>query len=202
MGKDAYEAFMRLSFIRSGSEGRTEEPFVARDGALDLPAIPVKAVVEATLHLRTIFRRRRPGAASLVQGDHCGPDAELLAAEPMVVLCIIGCVGQKTVKADIIGGLSDCLRELGRVVAGPPAHHRARKQVRCAVADYGQLGPAFASKGPVAPALDVVGTDVLGFKTGGIDSRLGALIDQPQASGSLENSSDKRLESPFFSRRF
>ena len=59
MGKDAYEAFMRLSFIRSGSEGRTEEPFVARDGALDLPAIPVKAVVEATLHLRTIFRRRR-----------------------------------------------------------------------------------------------------------------------------------------------
>lgn len=201
MSKDAQNGFAVLRIVVPGPQARAQEPLVAADGTFDLPTIPVEAPVEATLHLRTILGGGRLAGPSGVQRDHGGPNAQLLTAQPMVVLGVVSGVGQKTVKGHVGRGLLDGFGELRRIVAGAAADHDASQKVRCGVADDRQLRPLLAPKGPVALAIDIVGAGVPRFKTGGVDGRLGALLDQPSGSGVLEDSSEKRLESPFFRRR-
>lgn len=201
VSKDPHEAFIGLGLVGPGSQRRAEEALVARYGAFYLPAVPIEMFMEAALHLCAVFGRRWFICPSGVQGDHGGSNAQLLAAEPVVVLCIIGCVGQKTVKAHVSGGLFDGFGQLRRVVAGPPADHDPRKQVRSGMTDYRQLRPMLASKGPVALPVDVIRAGVPRFKARGVDGRFGALIYESSGSGTLENGSAKRFKSPFFTRR-
>lgn len=192
---------MILGLIESGSQGRTQEPFVARDGTFDLPAIAVDAVVETSFHLGAVLGGRSFLAPSWVQRDHSGTYAKFLAAQAMVVFRIVSGIGQEPVKVQVLGGLSYSGRELGRVIARPPSDHGPGKQVRSGMAHEGQLWPTLAPKAPVALALDVVTAGMAGLQTRGINSRLRALLDQPSGSCAVENGPHKRIESPFFRRR-
>lgn len=201
MSKHAQQALLRLSFVSSRLQRRAEKAFVAADGALDLPPLPVDAPGEAPPHLCPIPRPGRPVACPLVQGDHRGADAQLFAAEPVIMLGVVGRIGQQAVQGQILGRLSYSLPELGRVVARPSAHHNAGKKVRSSVAHDRQFGPSSASEALVALALNIVGAGMPTLQARGVDGSFGAFIDQSELPGSLETSSDKRLESPFFSRR-
>jgi len=201
VGQDADQTFVRLSLVVARPQGGAEEAFVAADGALDLPPLPVEPPRETAGHLRPISRLGRPMAPSLIQRDHREPDTQFFAAEPVVVLGIVGGVSQKAVKPHMSGCLPERFRKLGGVIAGASGHHDAGQQVCGGVADHSQLGPLPAPKRPVAVAINVIGAGMAGLQTRRVDGSFGAFIDQSELSGSLETSSDKRLESPFFSSR-
>ena len=199
MGQDADQTFVRLSLVGARPQGRAEEPLVAADGAFDLPAVAVDVPGETPLHLCPIPRLRRPMAPALIQGDHRGPDAQLLAAEPVVVLGVVGGVGQKAVKHHMAGSLPERFGKLGRVVAGASRHHHPGQKVRGGVADYRELGPLLAPKRHVAAAIHVIGAGMAGLQARGVNGPFGALINQSELFCSAKTSSDKRLESPLFS---
>src|SRR5262249_22102574 len=79
-------------------QGRPQPPLVPPEGASRLRRLAVPPLGEAPPHLPAIFRLGPlpPGAAA-VQRDHRRADQPLLAAEPMVVLGVIGGVGQHPV---------------------------------------------------------------------------------------------------------
>jgi hypothetical protein len=156
--------------------------------------------MEPTCHLRPVMARGRRVGPALVYGNHRRANPQLPPAEGVVMLGVVGGVGQKTVKSQVPCGLAHGLWELRRVVAGPAADHRPCKQVRGAVADDGQLRPVPAALEPSA-AGQVVEAGLVGLQARGVYSGLGALLDQAAKGGSAENGSKKRPESPPFSKR-
>ena len=202
MGQDADQAFLRLGLLTVGPQARAQEPLVTADGALYLPPVPIDAPVKPPGHLRPIPALGRRMGPSLVQGDQRGANAKLFAAQPVVVLGVVGGIGQQPVERYVPCGLFEGLWKLGRIVAGSLCDHHPGKQVRGGVADYGELGPPAAPKRPVAVAVHVVGAGVSGLQARGVDGPFGTLVDQSQLPCALETSSDKRPESPFFSSLF
>lgn len=184
MCQDSEVAFAILGLVASSAQRRTEEAFVPRDGAFGLPSVIVDMPGKAAFHLPPVWG---PGSffarASWVQGDHRGGDAESLSAEAMIVLAVVGGVGQKPIPAHVAGGLDHGFGELGGVVGGTSAGNDTGNQVGSGVTDDGQLGPAQATEALVALALHVIGTGVPGLKTCGVDGALGTLVDQAQAVG-------------------
>ena len=201
MRQHAQEAFAGLSVVAGGPYGRPQDALVLADGALHLPTLTVDTPVKPARHLRPVMPRRRPVRPALVDGDDCRSNPQLPSAQGVVVLGVVGGVGQQTVKPQVPCGLTHSLGELGRVVAWPTADHRPRKKVCGAVAHYGQLRPVLAAFEPSA-AGQVVEACLAGLQTCSVDGGFGALVDQVAASSSAENGSKERLESPPFSRRF
>ena len=203
MCQDSEVAFAVLGLVASSAQRRTEEPFVPRDRAFGLPSVIVDTLGKALLHLPSVLGRGTFVARTpLIQGDHRGADAESLSAEAMIVLAVVGGVGQKPIPAHVAGGLEHGFGELRGVVRGTSAGNGARNQVGPGVTNDGQLGPAKAAEMPVALALHVVGAGVPGLKTRGVNGALGTLVDQAQAVGAPECGCKQLLESPFFSSRF
>jgi len=200
VGKHANAAFGVLSLIVARSERGAQAPLVAGNSALDLPAIPIDALGEASFHLCAVLGRGEP-APSGVQGNDTGADAELLAAKFMVVFPVVGSVCQNAIDIQHLRRLPYSLGELGRIVAWPPAHHGASNQVRSGMTHERQLRPNLAQKAPVALPVNVVGADVARFQTSGVHGHLRALIDQLSLLGTFESGPEKRLKSPFFTSR-
>jgi len=203
MCQDSEVAFAILGLVASGAQRRTEEPFVSRDRAFGLPAVIVDTPGKALFHLPSVLGRGAfVAGTSLVQGDHRGADAELLSAEAMIVLAVVGGIGKKPVPAHVASSLDHGFGELWGVVGRTSAGNDTRNQVGSGVTDDGQLGPAKAPEVPVALALHVVGAGVSGLKTCGVNGPLRTLVDQAQAVGAPECGCKEPLESPFFSSRF
>jgi len=189
-----------LSLVATRSERGAQAPLVAGDSALDLPAIGVDSFGKTSFHLRAVFGRGKL-TPPCVQGNDAGADAKFLAAEPVVVFPVVGSVCQKPVNIEDPRRLCYSLGKLGRIVARAPTDHGARKQVRIRMAHKRQFGPRPARKGPVALPVHIVGAGVTGFQAGGVHGHLRAVIYQPQLFGALESRPQKRLKSPFFTRR-
>jgi hypothetical protein len=119
----------------------------------------------------------------------------------VVVLGVIGRVGQNAVKPHMGGSLTERLGKLGRIVAGASRDHDAGQKVRGRVTDHRELRPLPAPKRPIAVTVYVVEAGVAGLQPRGVNGPFGAFADQPELSCALEASPDKRLESPFFSSR-
>lgn len=201
MRQDADQTLLRLRLVAACPQGRAEEPFVAADGAFDLPPLPVEAPGEMPGHLPPILRTRRSVASARIQGDHRGADAQFLPAEPVVVFGVVGGVSQQAVETHAGGSLTQRFGELGRVVARTTADHDAGQKVTLRVADHGELRPFSAPERPVAVAIHVVGAGVSSLQARGVDGPLGVLPDQPERCCTLEAGSGKRVESPLFSSR-
>lgn len=56
MCEHSEQAFAGLSLFAAGAKGGTEQAFIARDGALDLPALTIAFAVGRVFHLPAILR--------------------------------------------------------------------------------------------------------------------------------------------------
>jgi hypothetical protein len=71
-----------------------------------------------------------------------------------------------------------------------------------AVADHGQFGPELLQAGLLTAPKGVILADVADLEAGGVDGAFWTLVDQAERAGASEAGGQKRLKSPFFSRRF
>ena len=138
-----------------------------------------------------------------VEGDHGAVDAQLFAAQLVVVLGVIAFVRQDPVWMEIRPRLSHGCRALRRGLAEAGADHDPGDQVAGRMGDGRELGPTCppASPGVLAPSVLAIGADVMGFQAGGVDSGFGIPVDQATGTGPGEASGQEVMESPFFMRR-
>ena len=202
MGEDPQVALAVLSSLPVRTQSRTQDAFVLRNGAFHLPAMAVDPAGKSPLHLSSIFGAR-PGrrVSARIERDHRRTNPELLAAELMVRLRVVGHVGEHTVPVDHPRGLVHRLGEEGIVVAGTATDHRGGPQMAGGMADHGQLGPELLQTGLLTASEGVIVADVSDFEARGIDGAFRALVDQAERAGTSEDGGQKRLKSPFFCRR-
>ena len=200
MYKNPVQTFTMPPTGCSGGQRGPEDPLESREYAFGLPAMTVHSARKTLLHLATIAAvcglTRAPG----VHRDDGGADAQLLAAEPMVRLRVIGTVAQQPVDREPINGLRDGGLEIRRIVARPGPHPRGSDEMRVVVADDRQLGPPAVPFG-AAPPMQEVPADVMTLQAGGINAGLALVFQQASGLGDTENSVEQQIESPFFRSR-
>jgi len=202
MGQNSQQALALLGGVVACPQCRVESSLVPRDHALDLPAMPVNSLGETALHETSVstLGPATPGIPA-VDGDGRGANAQLLSAQDVVALAVIGGVGQQAGQADIPNGLAHGRGELRMVIAGPPDHHGTSDQVGLRMTDDRQLRPATTAESPVSTAFDEVGADVMGLQAGRVDGPLALGGDQAALGNSLEDDRQQAMESPFFINR-
>lgn len=203
MSEHTEKAFAMLSRFCASTERRSQSALVLRDRTLGMPTVPIHPFVEPPFHLLPVLALGpRATAAPRVQRNHRGANPQFLAAQPMVVLAVVGGIGQQPVEVDVARSLTHGLWELRRVVARPPARHGPREQVRVGFTHDRELRPMPSRVRLGARSTHIVGTGVPALQAGGIDGPLGVFPDQAGGSGPVEHCVQEALESPFFRRRF
>jgi hypothetical protein len=181
------------------AQGRSEAALVARDGALDLPALAVNTAEEAPFHLPAVFGRGPRSGAAFARGNDGRTDAELFPAQHMVVFGVVAGIGQEPVEADVASGLNHSRGKLRRVLRGAETHEGAGQKMALPMADQRQLRPAKTGMAFVSPAPDVVAAHVTALQARGIDDALGAFLpDQCALPRPLEDDSLEKNEGVFF----
>ncbi len=180
MGEDAKDEFAGLGVIAAGGQSRSEPPFVLTEAALCVPALVVEGAVEAFAHAPSVWRLRpAPPGVAPVEADHRPPNAEVFAAEPVVVLGVVTRIAQDSVDSDQRACLPHGGNEVGRVLARPDAGHRSQNEMGGRVHDSRQLRPRPLSVAlPSCPSHPEVGADVAGLQPGGVDRGNGLRTDQ------------------------
>lgn len=201
MRQNPQQTFGLLRCPATRAQGRTQAALVARDGALDLPALAVDSPKEVPFHLPAVFGGRPGSGASFTRGDDGGTDAEFLATQHMVVLGVVTGIGQQPIEADVPGRLAQGWRKLRRILRRAEADEGAGQQMALPVADQGQLRPVKTGMALLPPAPDVVAAHVAGFEPRGIDDALGALPDQRALMRPPEDDSLEKNEGVFFRSR-
>lgn len=188
---------------------RAQEPLVPREGALRLPALPVDPAItalpwpaaETLFHLPAVARLGPlPPLVAAVERDYGRADAQLFAAEAVVLLAVEGGVAQYPVPGHPQGRLLQGGAELRRVITGTEADGGRGEEVTLGVADGGEFGPDGGAL-LAAGTLEEVTRGVVALQAGGIDGGLRLVADQaalPCARGGLEEEQD---ELPFFNSR-
>ena len=203
MGEDPEREFAPLRGRAAGGEGGAEAPFVLAEAALRMPALVVQRTWEAPAHRAPVGRLRpAPPGVARVERDDAPAHAELLAAEPVVVLGVVARVGQRRVEGHEGGRLPHGGGEVGRVLAGTDAGGRAEDQVRAGVQDRRELRP-----GPPAPpralrlaaAQAEVGADVARLEPGGVHRGHRRGVDQAGTPGAGDGRGLGTAEGPPFS---
>lgn len=183
------------------AQGRTETAFMARDGALDLPALAVDSAKEAPFHLASIFCRGPRSGSSFARWNDGATNAELLSTEHVVVFGVVAGIGQEPIEMDVRGRLPQGRGELRRVLRGAETHEGAGQQVALAVAHQRQLRPVQAGEAFLPATPDVIATHVAALQPRGIDDALGAFADQRTPVRPLEDDSLEKNEGVFFRSR-
>lgn len=203
MGEDAQNQLALLGERPARSQRGAEPELVPAEGALGVPALVIQCLWEALAHLPAVSGAwpASPHVAR-VELDHGPTHAELLAAEPVVVLRIIARVRQSGVDGEQCRRLPHRGCEVGRVLRGSDPRDGAEDEVRVRVDDRRQLGPGASASVPALrlPATHaIVEADVPGLKTGRIDRRHRGRSDQTLACGASENRSLSLEKGPPFS---
>jgi len=203
VGQNSQQALSLAGGFAACAYSAAQHPLELRDGALDLPAVGVDTLRETSAHLAPISAPGRSRAAPpWVKRNDRGADAELLSAEAVVMLAIVGGVSQQPVEGNLLGRQDHGGGELRGVVAGASTDHGAREQMGSGVATHSQLGPASTAEGFVPLPVDVVGAGISALQPGRVERPFGTLVDQAEGVGPLEDGPEHGLKSPFFSNRF
>lgn len=166
--------------------------------ALDVPALVVEGLWKAIPHRAAIWSLR-PAAprVAAVEADHGLADAEILAAEAVVVLGIIAGIAERGVDRDQPRRLSHGRGEVRRVLARPDTRHGAEHEVRVGVEHDGQLGPGpLPVAFPLCSPLAEVGADVPSLEPGRVHGGHWRRIDQVAGSGTPDHGNLNSDESP------
>ena len=203
MGQNSEQTLSAPGGFTAGAYSAAQYPLELRDGALHLPSVGVDTLRETSAHLAPISAAGRSRVATpWVKRNDRGADAELLSAQAVVMLAIVGGISQQAVEGNLLTRQDYGSGELRRIVAGTSTDHGAREQMGSGMATQGQLGPASTPEGPVTLPLDVVRAGMPALQAGGVQCPFGTLIDQAEGVGPLENAPEHRLKSPFFSSLF
>jgi hypothetical protein len=172
VGEDPEREFAPLRSRTAGGEGGTEAALVLAEAALRVPALMVQGAREAPAHRAPVGRLRpAPPGVARVERDDALPQAQLLAAEAVVVLGVVARVRQRRVEGHEGGRLPHGGGEVRRVLGRAGAGDRAQDQGRVGVDDRRELRPG--SPAPpwalcLAAAHAEVGADVPGLEPGGV----------------------------------
>jgi hypothetical protein len=201
MGQHAEVALPLARGIGPAAQGRAEQTFVPREGALRLPALAVFPFGKALLHLPAVARLGPlPSSVAAVDGNGGRADVQVLTAEAVVLFAVERRIGQHPMPGDSQGRLLHRGTELRGIVARAEGDGGGGEEVAAGVAGDGQLRPGEGGLLAAGPREEVVGS-VAAFEAGGIDGRLGLLTDQAALLGARGGLEEERNGLPFFSSR-
>ena len=204
VGDDAQKEFAGLRSRLAGGQGWIEAALMLAEAALDMPTLVVEGFWETMAHGPPIGRFGPvPPCVAAAEADQRAGNAQLLAAEAVVVLGVVAGIAEHSVQRDVLGGLTHGGDEVGRVLAGAKARHGCKDEVGLGMQDDGELGPealamAFALS-PLASPMADVGADVPRFQCGRINRGHGRGIHQAKGAGSFDSRRLDVTESPFLS---
>lgn len=201
MGQYPQHAFAYTGLVLARSQGRPETSFILRDRGFNMPAMPVFPVVKPLFHLATVTSHRPFAGVAFVQRDDGRSNAQFLPSQLMVVLAVVTRIAQKAVNVKMVNRLSDCIRELWRILTGTVTDHQRREQIGIGVAHQRQLGPTRTEKPFVAHAMNIMSGGMATFQAGGVDGRFALVLDQATRLGEAENGGKEGIERPFFNSR-
>ena len=187
--------------VVSGSQRRTQNPFVLGKTAFDLDALAIDPIGKLPFHLLSISALGRLGTPTTIERDHGGPNSQVLSCQRMIGFRIKPGIAQQAIKSKVPAGLNHGRGKMGTVVVGAPGHDTAPEQVGLRVADGRDFGPGGVLSRAFAGPVQIVGTDMMGLEPGGINGPLRLIGDQIQLSGAVQNGVQEIVQSPFFSSR-
>src|SRR5215471_11933738 len=142
VGQHTEETLAFARFVRSAAESCTKQTLVSRDGAFDLPALAVFAVVKAPLHLPTVLGPWPPAAqVPSVYRDHRRANAQVFSAETMIFFAVEGGIAQHAVPSDSMGRCSHGGAKLGPIIARSVDDRRGREEMARRMANDCQFRP-------------------------------------------------------------
>lgn len=175
---------------------------MSRKIALNLPAVVVNPPRKVSLHLLTVLAPRRFLTTPQIDWDECRADAESFPGQSVVRLGVETRIGQDGVKSQIAAGLNQRRCKLRSIIVWSPRYDASAEQVCVGITYCGDFGPGSVTPGPFMTSVKIVRADVMAFQPGAVNCSFRPLREQFQRLGTLENSPQEALKSPFFSSRF
>ena len=123
-------------------------------------------------------------------------DAQLLAADAVMVLDVVRAVAEQAMNGQVSYGLGHGWDEVRTILTGSGAGLQRGDQMSRMVRNEGQLGITAVLLHPPRTGQKVA-TNVMTFQTRRIDRGLGALVDQAATLGNPEKDGQQSLEGPF-----
>ena len=201
MSQDFDKAFTLPRRIVSGSQGRTQDSFVLGKTAFNLDSLTIGLFREVSLHLLSVSALGRLGTPTTVQRDHRGADPQVLSCQRMIGFRIKPGIAQQAIQPKVPAGLNHGRGKMGTVVVGASGHNTTPEQAGLRITDGRDFGPSGILGCAFAGPVKVVGADMTGFKTGGINGPLGLIRNQIQLPGAVQQGRQQVFKSPFFSNR-
>jgi hypothetical protein len=200
VGEDPQDDFARLRGTAASAQSRAEASLVLAKAALGMPALMVQRTREVPSHGAPVGRLRpAPAGIPRVERDDAAPHSALLAAETVIMLGVIGRIGQRSLERKEGSRLTHCRGEVGRVLARSDAGNRAEDQVRMGVDDRGELRPGSLAMSRAPAAQAEVGADMPSLEPGRIHGRHRCSIDQARCMGTGDDRGLSAPEGPPFS---
>ena len=188
MSQNPQITFTIYSGFASGPNGRTQQTLVAGDRTFNLPTLAINPLVKSAFHLTTVFACGPfPTSTPLVQRDDRRANSQLLSAKSMVMLSVVGCIGQKPIQRQVLHGQSHGFGKIWRIIAGASADHRRDKQVAGGMANDRQLGPTTTPETFISYTLNVIRTGVSALQAGSVNGPFRPLINQAALAGVAKN---------------
>ena len=190
MGQYSEEAFVDVGGEATGSQGRSQQPLMARDGTFHLPSLSIAAPAVRSFHFSAVLGGGPTSAgATFVQDDDRRLHSQHFTAKTMIVFGIVTGVAQQPMPTYLAACLADRRNEVGRVLTGSATDGGTSQQMRGRMTNDRQLGPPITQKPLVSGTKHVVPRNMPGFQSRRIHGRFRSPIDQAPAFGLREHRS-------------
>ena len=142
MGEDAEADLGELTRFGAGTEVGAEASLVPAEGTLGLGSSAVLTARESAFHQTAVpSLGPAPAVVAGVERDHRAADAQLGAAQGVVVLGVVPLVRDDAACLEVRRGLTYRRPELGRVLTRAARGRDPRDELRRGVEHGGELGP-------------------------------------------------------------
>ena len=132
---------------------------------------------------------------------HRGADPQVLSCQRMIGFGIKPGIAQQAIQPKVPAGLNHGRGKMGTVVVRASGHNTTPEQVGLRITDGRDFGPSGILGCAFAGPVKVVGADMTGFESGGINGPLGLVGDQIQLPGAVQQGRQQVFKCPFFSSR-
>lgn len=192
-----------LCWIATSGECRTKPSLVSRKAAFGLGSLAILPTWEAIMHHPPISALGWSRCVAGIDRDRGTANAKLLTTQSVIVFRIVPSVGQHTPWLKIIGCLTHCGREVGRVLARALSGNSTNNQLTRGMKDRCQLRPRGVSDARASTATLKVNRSMTSFQPCRIDCcrMVGMLGNQATSSPSVTAACQKSFKA-FFSRSF